>query len=320
MMSRAGNRRLAVCVTLLLAACSRRPANPEVNAAVAAFDQQLEQIDQWRAKLGVGAVSGAGTEQDFRGLTLADDFKRWVLPPDTRREIKALRDRALAAEYPADAKLLLAQAGRRADDDVALGVMIGSYWNAHLPAPYWRRYWHDLYAANGVSEEAPDSMLVSIEGRMARSLGSGDFKTAAAEAEELDATFGESLSRAADRIYHSREPALVFTPRKTPCPTGHARPSGEKARLVRGESVDAFYPADAIKLGARGTVVLRAQIDAAGCARAVMIQVHSGVPSLDAAALNWFETARFTPASARGAPIDSMLVWKVRFELRESAG
>src|SRR4051812_5881378 len=105
MMSRAENRRLAVCVTLLLAACSRQPANPEVTAAVTAFDHQLEQIDQWRAKLATDAGSGAGTEKDFRGLTLTDDLDRWVFPPDTHREIKALRDRALAADYPADAKL-----------------------------------------------------------------------------------------------------------------------------------------------------------------------------------------------------------------------
>jgi TonB family protein len=308
--------RFAVCATLLFAGCSRQATNPQNDAAVAAFDQQIQQIELWRAKLG----SDGSREKDFRGVTIDDDLKRWVLSADTRREMKELRDRAAAAEYRVDAQQLLAQALRRATDDTGRGKLIWAYWNSNPPAPFWRRYWHDLYAANGVTEDNPDSMLVSIEARMKSSLESGDFGKAAKEAEELNAVFGEATNRATDRIYHAREPRLDFTPRKTPCAHGTVRPSGEKARLVRGDSVDAFYPADALKRGERGTVVLRAQIDARGCGTAVMVQVHSGVPSLDDAALKWFETANFAPASRNGSPIESMLVWKVRFELREGEG
>jgi TonB family protein len=313
MTARSVTGRLAVCAALLFAGCSRQTTNPQNDAAVAAFDQEIQQIELWRAKLGSDGVK----EKDFRGLTIDDDLKRWVLSADTRREVKELRDRAAAAEYPADAQQLLAQALGRAKGDADRGKLIWTYWNSNPPAPYWRRYWHELYAANGATEENPDPMLVSIEARMKRSLDDGDFENATKESEELNAVFGEATNRATDRIYHSREPRMDFTPRKTPCPRDSVRPAGEKARLARGESVDAFYPADAIKRGERGTVVLRAQINAAGCATSVLVQVHSGVPSLDAAALEWFETASFTPAASRGAPIDSMLVWKVRFELRE---
>jgi TonB family protein len=321
MISRASPHRLALCACLLLTACSRPPANPAVDAAVAAFDQQFVQLEQWRARLpGAGAPSDAGAARDFRGLTIDDDVKRWILSASTRAEIKDLRARAAAASYPVDAQQLLAQALRRARDDTARGTLIWSYWNANPPAPYWRRYWHDLYAANGVTEENPDSMLVSIEGRMKHSLDSGDFATAVKAAEELNAVFGEATNRAADRIYHAHEMRMGFMPRRTSCPRESIRPSGEKARLVRGDSVDSFYPAEAIRRGERGTVVLRAQVNAAGCATSIMVQVHSGVPSLDDAALKWFETASFTPASSHGTPIDSTLVWKVRFELHESAG
>ena len=314
-------RCVAVCATLLFAGCSRPPANPEIQSAVNAYDQEIAQIEQWRVKL-VGADAGARVEpeKDFRGRTIGDDLNRWVLSSDTHREMKDLRERALASEYPADAKQLLAQAHRRADDDVARGKLIWAYWNSHLPAPYWRRYWHELYTANGVREENPDSMLVAIEARLARSLDSGEFESAAKEAEELNAVLGEAMNRATDRIYHSREPVMDFMPRKTACARDSVRPSGEKARLVRGESIDSFYPAEAIGRAERGSVVLRAKINAAGCATSVLIQVHSGVSSLDAAALRWFETASFTPASNHGVPIESTLVWKVRFELREEAG
>jgi TonB family protein len=321
MMLRLKTRCIAVCAISLFAGCSRPPANPEVEAAVAAYDQEIAQLEQWRVKLS-GADAGARVEpeKDFRGRTIDDDLKRWVLTPDTRREMKDLRERALASEYPADAKQLLAQAHRRADEDIVRAKSIWAYWNAHLPAPYWRRYWHELYSANGVTEENPDSMLVATEARLARSLDGGEFESAAKVADELNAILGEAMNRATDRIYHSREPVMEFMPRKTPCARESARPSGERAKLVRGESIDSFYPAEAIKRAERGSVVLRAKINAAGCATSVLVQVHSGVPSLDAAALSWFETASFTPASSHGAPIDSMLVWKVRFELRDDPG
>jgi TonB family protein len=321
MTARVTARRLAACVTLLLAACSRHAPNPQVDAAVAAFDEQLTQLDHWRASLG-GTVTGtpAAAQKDFRGRTIDDDLDRWVLSAATRREIKDLRDRAAAANYPADAQQLLRQASHLADDAATRGKQVWTYWNGHLPAPYWRRYWHDLYAANGLPDETPDSMLTSIESRISRSLERADFAGAGTDADELDAVFAEALSRATTRIYKAREQPVDLAARKTACPRDRVRPRGERPALVRGDAVESFYPQDAIRRGEAGSVVLRAQINAAGCATAVGIQVHSGVPALDAAALSWFETARFAPGSKHGTPIDSSLVWKVRFELQDSAG
>jgi len=317
MKSRPMMRRLAVCATLLLAACSRHSANPQIDAAVAAFDRDYAQMDRWRETLG-GTIVGARetAPKDFRGRTIHDDADRWIFTADARREIKDLRDRAAASIYPVDANQLLEQARRRANQETARGQQIWRYWTAHLPAPYWRRYWHDLYAANGMADETPDSMLVSIESRISQSLGSGDFDAAGKAADELDAVFAESLSLATNRIFKEREAPASLAPRKTACPTERAAPQGEKPKLIRGESVESFYPQDALKRGETGSVVLRALIDPSGCATSVAIQVHSGVPALDAAALDWFESARFAPGSAQGKPIESTLVWKIRFELR----
>jgi TonB family protein len=314
MRSRVAFRPLVVCVSLLFAACSREPVNPEVEAAVHSFDERLASLDQWREKL--GGPRAANADRDFRGRTIQDDLDQWVLSAATRRDIQALRKQALEAHYLADAQQLLTQANRRADDDVARAKFIWEYWNANLPVPYWRRYWRALFAANGVPEETPDSMLVAIEGRMAKSLDAGDFKNAARAADELDPVFSEALNRAADRIFKQVDKRTDFAPRKTPCARGKVRPGGARATLVHGEAIEAFYPEDALKRGERGTVVMRAQINAAGCGTGALVQVHSGVPALDAAALSWFETASFTPASERGVAIESILNWKMRFELR----
>lgn len=309
-------RRALALLAILLVACSRQPANPEVDAAVRALDLRIAELEQWRDQL---APEIPEIQKDFRGRTLHDDLDRWVLSPDARREIKGLRDRAAASRYIADAQQLLAQAGKRATDEAARGRSVWSYWNAHLPAPYWRRYWHELFAANSVPDEPPDSMLVAIEERLTRSLNSGDFATAGKEADELIDVFGESLDRASGRIFRAAGSEPVFQLRKTACPNERIAPRGEKAILIRGESIESFYPPDAIKRGEQGSVVLRAQVNAAGCATAVAVRVHSGVPALDTAALSWFETAGFTPASRQGTPVDSVFTWKVRFQLRDGA-
>lgn len=314
MKQREFSRHLAVAAVVLLAACSqKKPANPMVAAAVAKFDQEMQALDARRATL-AGPESGA--QKDFRGLTIDDDLERWFLPPDTRREIDRLRTRALESPYANDAEQLLSQARRRANDDADRATQIQDYWNSNLPAPYWRRYWHDLYAFNGVPAEEPDPMLVSIERRITSSLGAGDFRSAAKSEEELNAVFEEAMSRATNRINGKRERRTDFTPRKTPCPTELEKPAGDRAKLIRGDSIDAFYPKDAINRGETGSVVLRAKIDAKGCATAVVVQVRSAVPSLDNAALDWFETGRFSPAAQNGKPVDSELVWKLRFTLK----
>jgi TonB family protein len=175
-----------------------------------------------------------------------------------------------------------------------------------------------MYKANGLPPAEPDSMLLKLEDSMTASLERGDFAAAGRDAEMLLPVFYESSSRASSRILKERQPVLIFKPRKSACVPG-ARPAGEQRRpkLYRAESLEGFYPPEALERGEAGDVVMRAKVDARGCATAVAIAVHSGVEALDTAALSWFETAQFAPASDNGRAQDGEFLFKVKFVIQD---
>jgi len=302
-------------LALLLAACSREPApDPEITAAVEQFDAQQRGVESGFRQL---LVRQPENEPDFRGRTISQDLDQWVMTSSTRDELQALRDRALKSTYPNDARQLLASAESLLKQEADRSNGISKYWFGSLPAPYWRRHWQSLFDANELPAEDPDGMLLDIEGHMRKSLDAGDFSAAAGIADELNSVLAESRDRATTRILQTRKTTPTFRPRSSVCvPSALTGDRSERPRLIRGESVDRFYPAAAISRGEQGAVVLRARIDGSGCARSVAVVVHSGVPSLDDAALAWFETAEFAPAVRGGAPVDSELTWKVRFVLK----
>ncbi len=309
-------RRGLSLIALLIAGCSREPpADPAVLASVDEFKTSRARYEQ---QLQVWIAAQPAGERDFRGRTLREDLERWVASPDSRQSIDALVDRALDSRYPADARQYLVQAQSELTAGAAHTTAIMEYWQRHLPAPYWRRYWRSLFEANGAAAETPDPMLVSIEKRMTAAMDKGDFAAASRDASDLLAVFETARDRVTNRFAKELRDSARYQARKSPCVQGPAAGDfSEHARIVRGESIDKFYPAKAISSGEQGSVVLRARIVASGCAPEVAVVVHSGVPSLDTAALQWFESAQFSPATEHGVPIESSLVWKVRFVLKD---
>jgi TonB family protein len=309
-------RRGPVLLALLLSACSREPPrDPAVQASVDAFAARRAEFQQeMRARID----AQTGKQRDFRGRTLREDLEHWVNTPESRTSIDALVERALDSHYPADAEQYLKQAEAELAATSEHSKAILEYWNGHLPAPYWRRYWNALFEANGARADAPDPLLVGIENRMTESLDRGDFAGAGRKAEELLPVFDAARERVVNRFAKELRDTAKFQARKTAC-AGAATRGGwnDHAKIVRGGSIDDFYPRQAIDSGEAGAVVLRARIDRTGCARSVAVVAHSGVPSLDDAALAWFETAQFSPATSGGQPIESDLVWKVRFVLKD---
>jgi TonB family protein len=64
-------------------------------------------------------------------------------------------------------------------------------------------------------------------------------------------------------------------------------------------------------------VILRARVDEKGCGTAVAVVVHSGVEAFDAAALQWFETAQFSPKWVAGKPAAGELTFNLKFILED---
>jgi len=305
---------LFALLTLALAACARHEPNPAAAAEVAAFGTEFERMQRELPQVYAKVPAG---ERDFRGRTFNDDIEQWVFSAQTRDEIEALEKRAAEANSAGEAKEIVARARERAQAEVLRAAAISQYWTAHLPAPYWRRYWDAVFESNRLPVEKPDSMLVATEQRITQSLDNGDFAQAGTQADELTAMLHESLNLASGRILKQRASAVSFSPRKTGCVQG-APPDPERRapRIIRSEAVESFYPGEAIARGETGAVVLRTRVDRAGCGTHVAIVVHSGVESLDAAALRWFESAQFAPAMVGSQLIDSELTFKVKFELQ----
>lgn len=306
---------LALCaLTLALSACGRREPVPDVAAEVAAFDKALADMRSGLTDVYAKASSG---ERDFRGRTFMEDVDQWVFDSRTREKIETIEQRAMEAESVDQAKAILEPARKLLQAEALEAAAISGYWNQHLPAPYWWRYWTAVFEANALPVEEPDSLLVSIEERLKAALDQGDFKQAGTIAEELTAVLAESLNQASGRILKTRGSAAHFSPRKTGCVRGAAPdPARRTPKIVQAESIETFYPAEAISRGESGAVVLRTRVDRAGCGRQVAVIVHSGVASLDDAALRWFESAQFAPAMAGGQIVEAELTFKVKFELR----
>jgi TonB family protein len=203
-------------------------------------------------------------------------------------------------------------------DEAKRFTAINAYWTSALPAPYWRKYWNDFYTANQEPVASPDPLLLSIEARMRAALERDDFQRAADESQMLPPVLGEALNRAAGNLIESHVDKATFVARRTPCLPGASpnRASG-KPRLLPTAELESFYPPRSKRFGVHGTVVLRVKVDRAGCGKQVAIVVGSGVPELDEAALDWFETAQFSAAWQAGGTVQSKMMFKIRFKIEE---
>jgi TonB family protein len=300
---------------LLLVSCARNEPLPEATAAIAALDADIAKAQKSIAE---AAEKASKDEADFRGRTFASDVAQWALTPQMLAEVDTIKARALAAKSPAEVDTAIGLARKRLGEDLERVKAIVGYWVYARPAPFWRTQWEQIHVANGVPVPAPDPMLESIEARMRTSLDAGDFVAASEAGKELGPVLIAALDREASQILRTaRKPE--FVPRKSPCPRGVAPEAGQsKPQLIDSRPVNEFYPPSAIARGETGSLVLRARVDREGCAKEFAIAVRSAVPALDAAALEWFETARYSPATRGGRAVDAEHTFKVKFVLDET--
>jgi protein TonB len=300
---------------LLLVSCARNEPLPEAVAAIAAFDADIAKAQK---SIADAAERASKDETDFRGRTFASDVSQWALTPQMLAELDTIKARARAAKSPAEVDAAIELARKRLDEDLARVKAIVGYWVFARPAPFWRTQWEQIHVANGVATPAPDPLLESIERRMKTALDAGDFIAASEAGEELTPVLIAALDREAAQLMRAAS-TPEFVARKSPCPRGVAPDAGQKKpQLVDSRPVNEFYPPSAIARGETGSLVLRAKVDAEGCAKEFAIVVRSAVPALDAAALEWFETARYSPATRGGRAIEAEHTFKVKFVLDET--
>jgi TonB family protein len=301
---------VGLCMTL--AGCLPGGPDARTSAELEDFDSSLGRLENGvREKL----AAHPGDERDFRGRTFLEDMDQWVLSDGTRQTITELRAGAATGNrMQAVERLALARHMATREFERSQGIV--DYWFKWPAAPHWRRHWNLIFEANQVPVEPPDAELLAIESRMSGALEQGEFGMAAVQARAMQKELDAAMYRAAGRLARSMRAQLVFAPRKTACmPGGPLDPARSGATMVRGDDVDRYYPAEAKRRGEQGTLVLRVRVDEKGCGTQVAVRVRSGFESIDAAALKWFETARFSPGNRAGRPIVSDLDFKIHFKM-----
>ncbi|MGE0608233.1 MAG: TonB family protein [Pirellulales bacterium] len=76
------------------------------------------------------------------------------------------------------------------------------------------------------------------------------------------------------------------------------------------------YPADALRAGLQGRVILRVAVNRAGIVDALQVETSSGSASLDSAAAETVRRWRFRPATRLGRPTATTVLIPVRFSIR----
>jgi protein TonB len=299
---------------LLLVSCARNEPLPEAVAAIAALEADVAKAQK---SIADASAKVSKDETDFRGRTFASDVEQWALTPEMLAELETIKSRARAAKSPAEVETAIGLARARLNEDLERVKAIVGYWVYSRPAPIWHAQWSQFHDSNDVATPAADPLLESIEGRMKASLDAGDFNAASAAGRELVPVLISALNREAAHILRlAKKPEFVS--RRSPCPRGVAPEAGQKKpQLIDSRPVNDFYPPSAIARGETGSLVLRARVDSEGCAKAFALVVRSAVPSLDAAALEWLETARYSPATRGGRAVEAEHTFKVKFVLDE---
>jgi protein TonB len=82
-------------------------------------------------------------------------------------------------------------------------------------------------------------------------------------------------------------------------------------------TIAASYPSSARLLGEQGLVKVETDINEKGVVIACRVAVSSGFRSLDNAALDAVQQARFLPALKNGRPVASKILVPIRFQLTQ---
>jgi len=112
---------------------------------------------------------------------------------------------------------------------------------------------------------------------------------------------------------------VAMRARHSACPAPADHDSGREQPAF-GSSLpptEDFYPPQFRRLGLQGSVVVQVRVSATGCAEQLGVSESSGFEELDAAALDWAETASFLPGERDGKAIAADKRFKVTFQLHQ---
>jgi len=296
-------------------------ASDGTSALLIAWDQRYDGLR--------GVVTAAGTSTnlvtDRRGRTIADDIRDWVLSEDTQSHMEVLRreaELALRSGNMDAGRRDLDQAGQMLDIETRQLAAIRLYWRTHgaleVHRALWQRWLDEVSAAAASNSRA---QIEPLEVALIKALQPQmSVDTLNPPLQALIAGYNTERAKLARSISQERVVAgvaLSEQSRQSPCPAASKKTSGAATpkMIPNSVSVQDFYPVAEQRAQIEGRVVVRLAISATGCMQRSALEVSSGSPALDDAALALAEHALFLPAEQNGNAAAADYSLAVKFEL-----
>jgi TonB family protein len=305
----------SICLVLasLAAAAQLNAAETEPTDSLADFDQSLTRFkrDIWNVQR-LTSMFG----RDFRGRTLSDDLRDFVLIQSTESALqkqRALVEKQLHGKRPVapSEQGALAMLNRTIAAENSRLDEIFLHRLRYRQVARQRDLWREV-AERAPSYKTPQS-IERLEQEAVTQLNAGEFA-------KVTYRVYPALQRAyaaerADLAKYQRVNATsIYYSRRTPCGAPATNTTGKsQPQLVSKTHPE--YPTESLKAGEEGNVLVDVLVATTGCATSYAIANSSGWPALDDAALDWIETTSFIPAERDGKATVASVLLPVNFKL-----
>jgi TonB family protein len=302
---------------------------------------QLEELDHRENELrqrvwSVYTASGA-LGADDRGRTLSQDLREWVMTSRdgaTLQQLRAEADRHSGAGNAQAARSALDSAQSLLEQQERRLTLIGNYWIQRLLLDRQRSLWLQWVeqvpeADANQSRSRVQQAEQALRQQLSPALTTEGFTE---KLEALKRTYDQERLELAGWVSDQRQAqgaVMSSRERSIPCPEPYvdakdgsdaaARHAGDSPiRALTYPSMVDFYSTQARKDGSTGRVMLRLEVDAAGCMQRASVLHSSGDPQLDDAAIDVAEYSRYAPAVRSGVPVPASVSLPVAFSLSDS--
>ena len=345
---------IVACLMLAAAAPLARAAPPDwiprSLPPITSAPELQDRIDTLRKGIWTLYQGESAGAPDVRRRTLKQDVDEYLMVPATASRLEALHGKAQheeSARQDAALKKTLDEASVLVQLEVYRGNLVNEYWYRQMQLREQKRLYDALEARlpAPVHAESPEitvayadagTQLTAALSAANPTLDQQNTKLAQLHAtlEAIDATYNrqrENLGSAVGDAERANGVAPLTLRRTEPCPSSttstpvsaplahiEGEVSAKPARIDHNSPpLESFYPPALRRLGVQGAVVLATTVAWSGCATKAEVYSPSGVQALDESALKWALQATYFPAEDDGKPVQSVLRFRVRFQMRD---
>ena len=295
------------------------PTDAQVRATLARFQVGLELVKKATAKV----PPTPANHPDFRGRTLSDDWRDYVLTPATLASIAEQRQRVLKALQQKDIQAAIGPLQKISYEGLhqaALCQNIVDYWTSvGRDPPNWVPY-TAMLQANDIEPHYAKN-FESLQRTFVTQINHGLFPQAMSgtfpKIKALHVRAGSLDSLELQRLDSGSLNRLDATTRAGDCSPPAARTSGNKnVKLDTSQPKGILdYPTEARERLEEGDVYVGLIVTQKGCVRLASVFGSSGYERLDRSAVTHALGMRFLPAEKDGSAIELQISLPIAFRL-----